>query len=458
MMMMMTESVSTASNLRAPERQPALLEVVSLVQGERCPDVLIGQRLGQPVVDAVVGATRFSLTGWILPKEGTVAGVELIVRSRLIGRAELGIPRPDLAKAFPDAPAAAHAGFRATLNLSAIDEAEVQVRSVLSSGARFPIGTMRLRRLPRPSSNPVVSLVIPCFNQAHFLAQAIESVLEQTYPEVEIVVVDDGSGDNTFEIATRYPGVRCVQQANLGVAAARNAGFARSVGEFIVFLDADDRLLPNAIEVGVDALARHPEAGFVAGRCRDVGADGHHLASALQPIVNHDHYVALLESCFIWSGSSVMYRRGVIEEIGAFDQDRVAGDDYKLYLDIARRCPIHCHGRVVTEYRRHGMNMTRNPGLVLATQLSVLRSQRRDLRNAHERSAWRTGIRRTRAEHGARLVRQINEHMARREWREALRGLAHLARWNPGRLVLIVRLIMSEGYAPPTRRDSPSTA
>ena len=92
---------------------------------------------------------------------------------------------------------------------------------------------------------PLVSVVIPCFNQAHFLVEAIESVRDQIYSNVELVVVDDGSADNSFEVAGRYPDIRRLRQSNRGVAAARNLGFAESRGTLVVFLDADDRLLPE---------------------------------------------------------------------------------------------------------------------------------------------------------------------------------------------------------------------
>src|ERR687885_795015 len=112
----------------------------------------------------------------------------------------------------------------------------------------------------------VVSVVIPCYNQAHFLGEAIESVLAQSYPHFEIVVVDDGSTDNTSEVAARYPGVRCIRQNNQGVAAARNTGIRESNGSYLVFLDADDRLLPEALEVGLEQLKVHPECAFVSGQ------------------------------------------------------------------------------------------------------------------------------------------------------------------------------------------------
>src|SRR5439155_27163860 len=196
-------------------------------------------------------------------------------------------------------------------------------------------------------------------------------------------------------------------QENRGVASARNAGLSASHGSYVVFLDADDHLLPRAIEIGVDALADHPRTAFVAGTCRDVGVDGRRLPSPKQPLVTADHYAALLESCFIWSGSSVLYRRSSLEEVGGFNERLSAGDDYELYLNLSRRFPVQCHDTVVTEYRRHGSNMTRDAGLILAGQLEVLRSQRRQLRSGAERAASHAGVRRTKREEGDALAAEL---------------------------------------------------
>ena len=101
-------------------------------------------------------------------------------------------------------------------------------------------------------------MVIPCYNQARFLGEAIQSVLCQGYTDLEIIVVDDGSGDGTEEVASGYaredPRVRLIRQENRGLAAARNRGLAEAGGEFVVFLDSDDRLVLGALEVGVREL------------------------------------------------------------------------------------------------------------------------------------------------------------------------------------------------------------
>jgi glycosyltransferase involved in cell wall biosynthesis len=279
---------------------------------------------------------------------------------------------------------------------------------------------------------PPVAVVIPCFDQAHFLGEAIESVLAQTHPADELVVVDDGSHDNSFEVAGRYPQVRRLRQENRGVAAARNRGLASCERECVVFLDADDRLLPHALHLGAGALAARPQIALVTGACRDIDDGGAVLAhTRRQPLVSQDHYRRLLEECFIWSGSAIVYRRSALEAVGGFDESLRAADDYDLYLRIARRLPIHCHEVVVTEYRRHGTNATRDPAVVLCSQLEVLRRQAGLVRGRGERRARRVGMRHTRRQHGRALAEQIPREWRRRHRRRALRDLATLARRDP---------------------------
>jgi glycosyltransferase involved in cell wall biosynthesis len=288
------------------------------------------------------------------------------------------------------------------------------------------------------SRQPGAAVIIPCFNQAHYLGEAIESVLSQTLPPAEVVVVDDGSEDNSYEVAGRYEGVRRIRRQNMGVAAARNIGWGQTSAEYLVFLDADDRLLPDALETGASALGRRPNVAFVSGVSRDIGDDGRVIAALRQPLVSQDHYRRLLEDCFIWSGSSIVYRRSSLEAVGGFDESLRAADDYELYLRLARRFPVFCHEGVVTEYRRHGTNTTRNAAIVLASQLEVQGRQKRKVRDRPEREALRRGIRKTRREHGRALAEQIGEDWRHRHRRRALQGVRTLFRRDPrglGRLV-----------------------
>jgi glycosyltransferase involved in cell wall biosynthesis len=106
-----------------------------------------------------------------------------------------------------------------------------------------------------------ISVVIPCYNQGRFLGDAIESVLTQTYPPREIVVVDDGSLDQSLAVVERYPSVRYIQQTHQGVvAAARNRGIEETTGTYLVFLDGDDRLLPHHLEMSRRGFQEQPKA------------------------------------------------------------------------------------------------------------------------------------------------------------------------------------------------------
>src|SRR5215212_10726407 len=134
----------------------------------------------------------------------------------------------------------------------------------------------------------LVSVIIPCYNQAHFLGEAIESVISQSYKNFEIIVVDDGSTDNTSEVASSYEEVRLVRQQNRGLAGARNRGLGEARGEYVVFLDSDDRLVSEALEVGVRELEAHPECAFVSGHYRAIDAAGSPAPASHLPRVEGD--------------------------------------------------------------------------------------------------------------------------------------------------------------------------
>lgn len=296
---------------------------------------------------------------------------------------------------------------------------------------------------------PLASVVIPCWNQAHFLGEAIESVLAQTHDAIEVLVVDDGSLDNSGQVARRYPGVEYLRQPNRGPAAARNAGLRASRGDYVVFLDADDRLLGLAIEVGMEALARQRGAALAVGACRDIDPAGGLLGISEQPLILRDHYVALLKSCFILSGSSVIFTRWCLEAVGGFDERLRTGDDYDLYLRLARRYSLTCHGRVVTEYRRHAASLTGDPASTLEGELAALKAQRRVARTRQERSALRSGRKRARRTHTAILGPRLLEQLQRREWAPAASSARSLLGNRPRALIGVLTDLWRLGRRPP---------
>jgi glycosyltransferase involved in cell wall biosynthesis len=218
---------------------------------------------------------------------------------------------------------------------------------------------------------PTVSVIIPCYNREHFLGGAIESVLRQSYRDFEIVVVDDGSTDGTAEVAARYEGVRLVRQTNCGVSAARNAGLRESAGEYLVFLDSDDLLLPEALKTGVDLLEAHPEYAFVYGHCEYIGADGSLLPPPRRPKTERDCYAQLLRQNHIQSVAAVMFRR---RHVDGFRAGMDGCEDRDLYLRLAKEHRVHCHGRTVFQYRRHDSNLSNNTAGMINSGLAMFKS------------------------------------------------------------------------------------
>ena len=211
-----------------------------------------------------------------------------------------------------------------------------------------------------PQAN-LVSVVIPCYNHAQFLAHAIESVLAQSYSNFELIVVDDGSTDDTAEVVKRYSSVRYVYQENAGRSSARNTGLRQSRGEFLVFLDADDRLLSHALEVGISCMREHPECAFVSGHCRVIDSKGVILPSPRQQRVEREHYLRLLGGgSYIWCPAVALFQQRVFDFVHGFDPAVMPVEDYDLYLRITRDFPVYSHNQVIAEYRQHRSNTSRD--------------------------------------------------------------------------------------------------
>ncbi len=287
----------------------------------------------------------------------------------------------------------------------------------------------------------VVSVIIPCYKQAHFLDEAIASVREQAYPDSEVIVVDDGSPDHTSEVVRRYPQVQYIVQANQGLAASRNRGIEASKGEYLVFLDADDHLLPNHFSAGLRAFQRKPEAALVCGRYRLFGSiarDARHNCDAFP-----DHYGSLLQWNFIGPPIAAMFKREVVSRLGGFHREVPGCEDYDLYLRIARQHPIHCHHEMIAEYRRHETQMSQRWDLMLSSGIRVLRSQRKHLRrDAAYREAFSRGLVRWQRAYGDPLVWQMIGNLRTGRRAQAMNQLKVLLRCYSLGLLLPIKEMM----------------
>jgi glycosyltransferase involved in cell wall biosynthesis len=187
---------------------------------------------------------------------------------------------------------------------------------------------------------PVVSVIIPTYNRGHCLSESIDSVLSQEYRQIELIVVDDGSTDETCELVAKYPDLVYHRlEKNSGVSHARNLGVELARGELICFLDSDDLWQKNKLKIQVDWMQAHPD-------CKICYSDEIWIRNGVRvnPMKKHrkysgDIYQQCLALCIV-SPSSVMLRSSLLQEVGGFDETFPVCEDYDLWLRIAHRYPF----------------------------------------------------------------------------------------------------------------------
>jgi glycosyltransferase involved in cell wall biosynthesis len=236
------------------------------------------------------------------------------------------------------------------------------------------------------SQNAGVAVVIPCFNHKRFLAGAIDSALAQTVAASEIIVVDDGSTESIDAVVSGYSGAILIRQDNRGLAGARNVGLKAAASDKIVFLDADDRLLPDAIATGLDRFMQFPDAAFVYGAHRIVAGDT--IRRTYFPVSSHRELVRCN-----WVGmiGTVMFDRAMLLEIGGFDESLGMCEDWDAYLRLSRAHPFASHDHVVADYVKHEGNAS-NDLHRLWKWIEVVRTREweRGL-DPEDQLAWREG-------------------------------------------------------------------
>ena len=182
------------------------------------------------------------------------------------------------------------------------------------------------------ADGPLVSVILPTYNRCDFLAQSIRSVLDQTYRNFELIVVDDGSTDATEELVKSLPvPVRYVCQANRGVAAARNRGLAEAQGELIAFQDSDDLWHPPKLDLEVRLLCSRPTVGVVYTSHRIIDPENNVIGGRWKQLHSGRITEALFRSMFIIMPSTVV-RRSVVDRVGQFDTTLRINSDYEYWL------------------------------------------------------------------------------------------------------------------------------
>ena len=253
------------------------------------------------------------------------------------------------------------------------------------------------------SQCPLVSVIVPCFNQAQFLPTAVESALAQTYPRVEVVVVDDGSTDGTFEIAQGYgKAIRLVRQRNSGLSAARNAAIGACSGEFVTLLDSDDALLPEGVASRMRWMLEDPAVGLVAGYYREVGEDGSILPRIpeLRRLGPPPHLPQTVRRNW---GPPVGWtiRRAALEQCGMFDESLRSCEDWDLLIRISARWKIAYDPEVGALYRQLPSSMSRNHLVMVDAAAQMMR---KNASIAPNRFAYAWWCQFGRFQHGRRIL------------------------------------------------------
>lgn len=229
--------------------------------------------------------------------------------------------------------------------------------------------------------NPVVSVIIPTYNSAVYVLHAIQSLVQQTFQPIEIIVIDDGSTDNTVallhELKSQY-NFQLFCQSNQGPAAARNRGLGMAQAKYICFLDADDRLLPTSIQERVEKLEAHPDIDLIFNdvyRIDQKNERGYAFLAQHQFLLKFQSAIHSQEKdfiifneryfdCamqffpFIWT-SSVMVRASVVQTAGLFNTKWRGPDDIEYWLRIAEKGKIAYLNRVLTEWHHYYSNITK---------------------------------------------------------------------------------------------------
>jgi glycosyltransferase involved in cell wall biosynthesis len=229
----------------------------------------------------------------------------------------------------------------------------------------------------------LVSIIIPCYNSRLYLARAIESALSQIYSDFEVIIIDDGSTDETRDIAFRFrreEQVRYFHQDNRGLSSARNFGLRVSRGKYVALLDADDIWLPNKLNKQIDYFNRFAHCGMVFTDYSTFNVEG-----VIANTRNDDRHTGtvsyeqlLLRSNFIYP-STVLIRRDVFDRCGYFDESLKSIEDYDMWLRIAQQFEIRGVRESLTKIRIHESNMSGNVPRMLAYECKVVSKHRNNL-------------------------------------------------------------------------------
>lgn len=188
----------------------------------------------------------------------------------------------------------------------------------------------------------LISVVIPAYNSEKTIQYTIESVLQQTFKDFELIVIDDGSQDSTYQVVSSFSDsrIRVFSYPNAGVSASRNRGISKANGEFIAFLDSDDLWTPDKLEAQLRALEDNPQAAVAYSWTDYIDESGQFLYPGNHPTATGEVYSQLLLTNFIENGSNPLIRREALIQVGGFDESLFGPEDWELFIRLAARYPF----------------------------------------------------------------------------------------------------------------------
>jgi glycosyltransferase involved in cell wall biosynthesis len=211
---------------------------------------------------------------------------------------------------------------------------------------------------------PQVSVIMPAYNVAPFILESVRSVLGQSFHDLELFVVDDGSGDGTADqlASVKDPRLKIIQQANGGSSSARNSGIKVATGEYVGFIDADDLWSPNKLETHITFLEQHPEVDLTFSRSELIDEGGSPTGRTSAPVSGEVSFQDLLTENVVNNGSAVVMRRKALDLAGHFDTELKACVDWDLWLRVAMLRPrnIFCVDGSLTKYRMRSGQITKD--------------------------------------------------------------------------------------------------
>ncbi|NOQ13059.1 MAG: glycosyltransferase [Methyloprofundus sp.] len=242
------------------------------------------------------------------------------------------------------------------------------------------------------NTNALISIIIPAYNAEAFIEKALKSVLQQSYPQFEVLVVNDGSTDNTATIINRYEDsrIKLITQVNGGLSNARNTGIQAAQGDYLAFLDADDYWIAEKLEKQITLLKQNPDIGFCSSQSRIETPEGVFLNNWPCPEIS----TSTLQSIFVHnaaitgSGSGVMVTKELQKQAGFFDESLKSLEDIDMWMRYAAFSEYCCLAETLTVITKRPDSMSRHLVTMRESAIKVLRKNRVLLDKSSQKGFW----------------------------------------------------------------------